>query len=92
MSRAFVNEDAEGREFSYNLPESDDAGFNEAAAWALIEGWNQGDLHGAELATGFKWGEPQLHPHVKNILDRARQQQDDRIEQLAERFLRSRPR
>jgi hypothetical protein len=91
MSRAFVNEDAEGREFSYNLPDHDDPGFDEAAAWALIEGWNQGDLHGAELATGFKWGEASLRPHVERLLDRARRQHDDRIEQLAERFLHKKP-
>ena len=88
MSRAFVNEDAEGREFDYNLPDRDDPGFDEAAAWALIEGWNQGDLHGAELATGFKWGEPRLLPHIERILNRAEEQHDERIEQLAERFIR----
>jgi hypothetical protein len=88
MSRAFVNEDAPGREPSYYLPRRDDPGYDEAAAWALIEGWNQGDLHGAELATRLKWGEPRLRPHVERILDQARQQQDERIEQLALRFLR----
>ena len=88
MSRAFVNEDAQGREPSYYLPRRDDPGFDEAAAWALIEGWNQGDLHGAELATRLKWGEPRLRPHVERILVRAQQQHDERIEQLATRFLR----
>ena len=87
MSRAFVNEDAEGREVSYNLPQPDDPDFAEAAAWALIEGWNQGDLHGAELATGCKWGEPRLLPHVQSILERAQEQDDERIEQLATRFI-----
>ena len=88
MSRAFVNEDAEGREFSYNLPDRDDPSFDEAAAWALIEGWNQGDLRGAELATGFKWGESRLLPHVERLLARAQKQHDERIQQLAERFIR----
>ncbi len=88
MSRAFVNEDAEGREFSYNLPDRDAPGFDEAAAWALIEGWNQGDLRGAELATGFKWGESRLLPHVERLLARAQKQHDERIQQLAERFIR----
>jgi len=88
MSRAFVNEDAEGREFSYVLPDRDDPDFDEAAALALIEGWNQGDLRGAELATGFRWGEPKLRPHVERILARAREQGDERTEQLAQRFLR----
>jgi hypothetical protein len=92
MSRAFVNEDAAGREPTYNLPERGDPGFDEAAAWVLIEGWNQGDLHGAELATGFCWGELRLRPHVESILARAEQQHDERVAELARRFLRSRPR
>jgi hypothetical protein len=54
----------------------------------LIEGWNQGDLRGAELATGYTWGEPRLRPHVEKLLARAQQQGDDRLEQLARRFLR----
>ena len=87
MSRAFVNEDAAGPEPSYLLPKRDDPGFEEAAAWALIEGWNQGDLHGAELATGFRWGAPKLRAQVERILVQARQQQDQRLEQLAELFL-----
>jgi len=89
MSRAFVNEDAEGREPSYALPERDDPTFDEAAAWALIEGWNQGDPRSAELATGYRWGEPRLRPHIERILVRAQEQHDERLEQLAERFLRS---
>jgi hypothetical protein len=87
MSRAFVNEDAEGRDPSYVLPKRDDPGFDEAAAWALIEGWNQGDLRGSELATGYRWREPKLRPHVERILDRAREQHDERLEQLARMFL-----
>ena len=87
MSRAFVNEDAEGREPSYNLPDPDDPHYDEAAAWALIEGWNQGDLHGAELATGCKWGEPRLLPQVESILERAKERGDERMEQLAVRFI-----
>lgn len=92
MSRAFVNEDAQGREPTYNLPERHDRGFDEAAAWALIEGWNQGDLRGAEVATGYSWGEPRLRPHVERILGRAERQHDERIAELARRFLTSRPR
>lgn len=48
MSRAFVKEDAEGPEPSYFLPARDDRGYDAAAAWALIEGWNQGDPLSAE--------------------------------------------
>ncbi len=87
MSRAFVNEDAEGREPTYMLPQRDDPGFDEAAAWALIEGWNQGDLRGAELATGYRWREPRLRPHVQRIRAHAQQQEDERLEQLANMFL-----
>ena len=88
MSRAFVNEDAEGREFTYVLPDREDPDFEAAAASALLEGWNRGDLRGAELATGYAWGEPKLRPHVERILARARDQGDERTEQLARRFLR----
>jgi hypothetical protein len=87
MSRAFVDEDAAGPEPSYLLPKRDDPGFDEAAAWALIEGWNQGDLHGAELATGYRWGAPELRVHVERILTQSQQQQDERLEQLAKLFL-----
>ena len=87
MSRAFVNEDAEGREPTYVLPKHDDPEYDEAAAWALIEGADQGDSRSAELATGYKWGEPTLRQHVERILARAQQQGDERLEQLARRFL-----
>lgn len=87
MSRAFVNEDAEGRQPTYVLPKRDDPEYDEAAAWALIEGADQGDSRSAELATGYKWGEPKLRTHVEKILGRARKQGDERLEQIAERFL-----
>ncbi|MCH7683653.1 MAG: hypothetical protein IIB35_08095 [Gemmatimonadetes bacterium] len=87
MSRAFVNEDAPEQEPRYVLPKRDDPSFDEAAAWALIEGANEGNSRSAELATGYKWGEPKLVPHVENILARAREEHDDRTEELAQRFL-----
>ena len=87
MSRAFVNEDAAEREPRYVLPKRGDPSFDEAAAWALIEGANEGNSRSAELATGYKWGEPKLVPHVEHILARAREEHDDRMEELAERFL-----
>jgi len=87
MSRAFVNEDAAGRDPTYVLPKRDDPAFDEAAAWALIEGWNQGDLRGAEVATGYRWREPRLRPHIERILARAQEQNDERLEQLARMFL-----
>jgi hypothetical protein len=88
MSRAFVNEDADqDPEPRYVLPKRDDPSYDEAAAWALIEGANVGNSRSAELATGYKWGEPALVPHVEAILLRAREEGDDRTEELAERFL-----
>lgn len=91
MSRAFVNEDAgpwgdPSRRFV--LPERDDPGYDAAAAEALLEAARTGETGSAEMATGYYWGEPRLHPHVQNILTRARTERDDRLEQLAERFLR----
>ena len=88
MSRAFVNEDAEGPKPQYHLPKRDDLGFDEAAAWALLEGARAGDTHSAEVATGCAWGEERLKPHVREILTRVREQGDERMEMLAERFLR----
>lgn len=88
MSRAFVNEDAEGPEHIYTLPGRDDPGFDEAAAWTLIEGWNQGDTIGAQRATGYTWGEPKLRSHVEKILAYAVERKNERLEQLARRFLR----
>jgi hypothetical protein len=88
MSRAFVNENADGPKPRYVLPKRDDPGFDEAAAWALLEGANVGDSHSAQLATGYEWGEPRLRPHVERILAQAREQGNERLEQLAQRFLR----
>lgn len=89
MSRAFVNEDSGGgplRRFA--LPPRDSPDFDEAAAAALLEGARDGATGDAEEATGYRWGEPRLHPHVARIRDRARSERDERLEQLAERFLR----
>ncbi len=88
MSRAFVNEDHEGPEPTFSLPERDDPGYDAAAAWALIEGWSQGDPRSAEQATGYKWGDPKLKPHVEQILAKAQERDDERLESLARRFLR----
>jgi hypothetical protein len=90
MSRAFVNEDAGGTapRRGYGLPARDDPGFDAAAAEALLEGARAGETESAELATGYYWGEPKLREHVQRILARARRTGDDRLEQLAERYLR----
>jgi hypothetical protein len=87
VSRAFVKEDAGGPEPRYVLPRRDDPGYDAAAASALLEGANVGDSYGAERATGYRWGEPKLRPHVERILREARAEQNDRLAQLAERFL-----
>ena len=89
MSRAFINEDASGPEPRYRLPPRDDPGYDEAAAQALLDGANVGDSYSAELATGYRWGEPKLRPHVERILEAARREGNERMEQLAERFLRA---
>lgn len=90
MSRAFVNEDAgSGAPLKrYILPPRDDASFDAAAAEALLEAAREGDTSSAEQATGYYWGEPKLADHVRRILIRAQQAGDDRLEQLARRFLR----
>jgi len=87
MSRAFVNEDAEGPGPVYDLPDRDDPAYDEAAAWALLEGAHVGDSHSAQIATGYAWGEPKLRPHVERILERAHEQENERLVTLAERFL-----
>jgi hypothetical protein len=89
MSRAFVREDQDDVPSRFELPPRGDPGFDQAAAWALIEGADRGDSLSAEAATGYRWGEPSLRPHVELILAHARERGDDRLEQLAERFLRA---
>lgn len=89
MSRAFVNEDAqEGEKTRFSLPERDSPHYDEAAAWALIQGADEGDSVSAEWATGYRWGEKRLVPHVTRILEEAEASGQDRVAQLARRFLR----
>jgi hypothetical protein len=90
MSRAFVNEDAGagGPVKQFGLPARDEPGFDAAAAAALLEAAREGDTSSAEQATGYYWGEPKLRDHVRRILLRAQKSGDDRLEQLARRFLR----
>ena len=95
MSRAFVNEDAGGGDAlgKYPLPARSDPGFALAAARALLRGADEGDTVGAEAATGFYWGDPSLAGEVSQLLAEAREEGNERTEQLAERYLRraSRP-
>ncbi len=89
MSRAFVNEDAGGEPLGrYPLPPRDDPGFPLAAARVLLRGADEGDTPGAEAATGYYFGDPALRPQVEQVLGEAREDGDERLEQLAERFLR----
>jgi hypothetical protein len=88
MSRAFTKEDAGEPERRYYLPKRDDPGYDAAAAWALLEGANVGDSMSAEQATGYQWGEAKLKPHVQRILAEAQESGNERLVQLAERFLR----
>lgn len=93
MSRAFVNEDAGGWALPgrFDLPARDDPGFDRAAARALLEGARAADTGSAEAATGYLWGEPRLHPHVRRILAEAEAvtetERDERLIRLAGRFL-----
>ncbi|MEO8910267.1 MAG: hypothetical protein ABI408_08570 [Gemmatimonadaceae bacterium] len=89
MSRAFVKEDAgwgdPGKR--YSLPPRTDPGFDEAAAEALLEAARASDTGSAESATGYYWGEKRLRPFVEEIRAKAERDGDERLAQLAERFL-----
>lgn len=89
MSRAFVNEDAggSGPRRDFHLPDREDPDFDRAAAKVLLEAARAGDTAAAEDATGYRWGEPRLAKHVRRILRDAEAAGDERLEQLARRFL-----
>jgi hypothetical protein len=89
MSRAFLRDDAEGEmpRRNYALPERDDPGYDLAAARALLDAARVNETQLAERATGYYWGEPKLKAHVKQILGEAERDGDDRLEQVARRFL-----
>ena len=92
MSRAFVKEDAgEAVPGHFGLPERDDPRFDAAAARALIEAARDANTPSAEAATGYRWGEPRLHRHVRRLLREAEalpeEAQDTRYIRVARRFL-----
>ncbi len=89
MSRAFVNEDAggSGPRRNYHLPERDDPDYDAAAAAALLEAARTGETASAEEATGYRWGEQRLTTHVRRIMRDADAAGDERLSQLARRFL-----
>jgi hypothetical protein len=89
MSQAFLRDDAEGEmpRRHYDLPDRDDPGFDRAAARALLEAARVNETQLAERATGYYWGEPRLRPYVQEMLVEAERSKDDRLEQVARRFL-----
>ena len=90
MSRAFVNEDAAGSgpRRDYHLPARDDPDFDSVAATVLLEAARSGETASAEDAIGYRWGEPKLASYVRRILRDADSSGDERLAQLARRFLR----
>lgn len=96
MSRAFVKEDDGDVKprINFGLPSLRDPSFPAAAALALLEGARDGYAAEAEDATGYKWGDSHLRPHVQKLLDkeleRPEEEQDRRFIQMARRFLRYR--
>jgi len=90
VSRAFVNEDAASvPEPEFSLPDRDSEYFDEAAAWALIQGADAGYTKAAELATGYRWGEPKLKGEIERIREEAEAEDNLRVAQLARRYLRA---
>jgi len=90
MSRAFVNEDAGNTpDPGYSLPDPSSPYYPEAAAWALIEGADRGDTRGAELATGYSWGDAALVEHIRAIERQADASGETRVARLARRYLRA---
>ncbi len=73
---------------NYGLPPRDDPDYDRAAAAALLEGARVSETQLAERATGYYWGEPRLKPYVERMLAEAERAGDDRLEQVARRFLR----
>ncbi|HEX8829628.1 MAG TPA: hypothetical protein VF705_00590, partial [Longimicrobium sp.] len=66
MSRAFVKEDdGDSVPGHFGLPPRDDPRFDAAAARALLEAARDGNTPSGESATGYRWGEPRLHRHVR---------------------------
>ena len=90
MSRAFVNEDA-GPDPTpdYRLPDPDSGFYEEACAWALIQGADAGNTRSAEEATGYRWGDPQLLEHMEEILRQAEEEDNLRVAQLVRRYKRA---
>lgn len=90
MSRAFVNEDAGGEALGrFPLPRRDDPAYEDAAARALLRGADEGDSASAEVATGYVWGDPALAAPIERIRAEAEESGNERLSQLADRYLRA---
>ena len=89
MSQAFLRDDAEGEmpRRNYGLPDRGDPEYDRVAARALLEAARINETQLAERATGYYWGEPRLHPYMEVLRAEAEAAQDERLEQLARRFL-----
>lgn len=90
MSRAFVDDDRDESNLprrEFDLPAREDPGFDAAAAKALLEAARDGVTGDAERATGYYWGDAALKSHVEAIRAEAARSGDERLEQLASRFL-----
>lgn len=89
MSMAFLRDDAEGEmpRRNYGLPAPEDPDYDRIAAQALLEAARVGETQLAERATGYYWGEEKLRPYVETMLAEAERAGDDRLEQVARRFL-----
>ena len=90
MSMAFLRDDAEGEmpRRHYDLPQRDDPEYDRAAARALLEAARVNETQLAERATGYYWGEPRLRQYVEEFRAAAEAAGDDRLEQVARRYLR----
>ncbi len=93
MSRAFTKEDGAEPQRQFVLPPRRDPSFPAAAALALLEAACDGETSLAEDATGYRWGDPHLRPHVERLLAQERErpetEQNGRFIQVAKRYLRA---
>lgn len=93
MSRAFVKEDGAEPPRRFALPGRSDPSYPAASALALLEAACDGETSLAEEATGYRWGDPHLKPHVERLLEQERalpeDEQNRRFVQVAKRYLRS---
>ena len=72
---------------NHGLPDRNDPEYDRVAARALLEAARVNETQLAERATGYYWGEPWLRPYVAEMLSETEQGGDDRLEQVARRFL-----